>query len=81
MIEYKGYYGEASFDDEDGIFYGEVIGIQDVITFQGDSVAEAESAFRDSIDEYLNFCAERGSPPNSPVSIEIQERKDEKETP
>ena len=81
MIEYKGYHGEASFDDEAGIFYGEVIGTHDVITFQGKSAVEAESAFRDSIDEYLNFCAERGSLPNPPVSIEIQKHKDEKETP
>ena len=79
MIEYKGYYGEASFDDEAGIFYGEVMGIRDVVTFQGNSAAEAESAFRDSIDDYLNFCAERGSPPNPPGSMETQEYQGEKD--
>lgn len=79
MIEYKGYHGEASFDDEAGIFYGEVIGTRDVITFQGKSAVEAESAFRDSIDEYLNFCAERGRPPNPPRGMEPQEREGEKE--
>jgi predicted HicB family RNase H-like nuclease len=77
MIEYKGYHGEAVFDDEAGIFHGPVIGTRDVITLQGKSAAETESAFRDSIDEYLNFCAERGRPPGG---MEIQERKGEKET-
>ena len=81
MIEYKGYHGEASFDDEAGIFHGEVVGIRDIITFQCRSDADLQTAFRDSIDEYLNFCAERGSQPNPPVSMEIQEHKDEKETP
>ena len=81
MIEYKGYRGEASFDDEAGIFHGEVIGTRDVITFQGQSAVEVESAFRDSIDEYLKFCAERGRPPNPPGGKEPQERKGEKEAP
>lgn len=79
MIEYKGYHGEAVFDDEAGIFHGEVIGTRDVITFQGKSAAETKSAFRDSIDEYLNFCAQRGRPPDPPSGMETQERKGEKE--
>ena len=79
MIEYKGYRGEAVFDDEAGIFHGEVKGTRDVITFQGKSAVEAESAFRESIDEYLSFCAERGHAPNPPGGVEPQERKGEKE--
>ena len=81
MIEYKGYHGEAVFDDEAGIFHGEVIGTRDVITFQGKSAAETESAFRDSIDEYLSFCVERGRPPDPPGGMENQERRGEKDTP
>ena len=79
MIEYKGYRGEAVFDHEAGVFHGEVIGTRDVITFQGKSAAETESAFRDSIDEYLNFCAERGRPADPPEEMETQKRKGEKE--
>ena len=80
MIEYKGYQGEAVFYDGAGIFYGEVIGTRDVITFQGETVSELESAFRGSIYEYLNFCAERGQPPDPPGGMETSERKGEKET-
>ena len=79
MIEYKGYHGEAVFDDEAGIFHGEVIGTRDVITFQGKSATETESAFRDSIDEYLSFCAERGRPPAQQYGK--PGRKSEKEPP
>ena len=48
--------------------------------YQGETVPELENAFRDSIDEYLNFCAERGQPPDPPGGMETQERKGEKET-
>ena len=73
MIEYKGYHGEFSFDDEAGIFHGEVVGTRDVITFQGQSIEELRMAFRDSIQAYLDFCARRGrepDPPDSPTASE-----------
>ena len=51
-----------------GIFHGEIINIRDVITFQGQSVAELTKAFRDSIEDYLQFCEERGESPEKPFS-------------
>jgi predicted HicB family RNase H-like nuclease len=68
MMEYKGYIGKVEFDDEAGIFHGEVIDTRDVITFQGKSVAELKSAFQESIDDYLAFCKQRGEEPNKPFS-------------
>ena len=68
MLNYKGYRGRVEFDDEAGLFHGEVLDLKDVITFQGKSVEELEHAFRDSIDEYLAFCEERGEEPDKPFS-------------
>lgn len=36
-MEYKGYTAKVEFDDEAEIFHGEVLGIKDVVTFQGKS--------------------------------------------
>ena len=63
MMDYKGYVGRVEYDDEAGIFHGEVINTRDVITFQGETVEELRKAFRDSVDDYLAFCAERGEEP------------------
>ena len=63
MLEVKGYTGQVELDDGAGIFHGEVIDTRDVITFQGRSVEEIEQAFRESIDDYLDFCKERGEEP------------------
>ncbi len=68
MLDYKGYKGRAEYDDEAGIFHGEVLGLRDVVTFQGTNVEEIETAFRDSVDDYLDFCAERGEDPDRPFS-------------
>jgi predicted HicB family RNase H-like nuclease len=68
MLKYKGYTGHVEYDDEAGVFHGEVLDLRDVITFQGKSVEELEQTFRESIDDYLEFCGERGEKPDKPFS-------------
>jgi predicted HicB family RNase H-like nuclease len=67
-MKYKGYTGVVEFDEESSVLFGRVVGLRDVITFQGDSVAEVIQAFHDSVDDYLEFCAERGKSPEKPYS-------------
>lgn len=67
-MTYKGYEGVVKFDEEAHTFHGEVISTRDVITFQGSTVDELEQAFRDSVDDYLAFCTERGEMPEKPFS-------------
>jgi predicted HicB family RNase H-like nuclease len=68
MMEYKGYMGIVEYDAQAKIFHGDIINTRDVITFQGTTVGEIEKAFRDSIDDYLAWCEEEGSPPEKPYS-------------
>src|SRR5260370_37188447 len=74
MMEYKSYFGNIEYDDQAEIFHGEVVNTRDVITFQGTSVAELRKAFKDSIDDYLAFCAERGEKPEKPFSGQFVSR-------
>ena len=67
-MKYKGYEAATVFDDEAGIFHGEVVNTRDVITFQGTSVDELRKAFEESVDDYLEFCKERGEEPEKPFS-------------
>lgn len=65
-MRYKGYKGAVKLDEERNIFYGEVLNTHDVITFQGDSLEECRQAFRSSVNDYLEFCRERGEEPDKP---------------
>jgi predicted HicB family RNase H-like nuclease len=65
-MKYKDYVGHVIYDGEAKIFHGEVMGLRDVITFQGSTVKELEKAFKDSIDDYLAFCKERGEKNKNP---------------
>jgi len=68
MTEYKGYTAKVEFDDEAEIFHGEVIGIKDVVTFRGKTAKELKKAFKESVDDYLSFCKERGEDPDKPFT-------------
>ncbi len=67
-MKYKGYHGQVNYDEDAKLSHGEVLGLRDVITFQGTSVDELEQAFKDSVDEYLEFCNELGRAPEKPFS-------------
>ncbi len=67
-MEYKGYYAQVVFDEDANVFHGEVINLRDVITFEGETVDQLRQAFQDSVDDYLELCAERGENPEKPYS-------------
>jgi predicted HicB family RNase H-like nuclease len=67
-MKYKGYTGVVEFDEESGTLCGRVVGLRDFISFEGESVAEVTQAFHDSVDVYLELCAERGESPEKPFS-------------
>lgn len=66
-MHYKGYTGEVRIDAETGVIRGRVVTARDLITFQGRTDAEARRAFRDSVNDYLEFCAQRGEEPTKPA--------------
>lgn len=68
MLEYKGYTGIFEYDEKADTFVGEVIDLNDVITFEGRSIEELKQALQDSIDVYLEFCIEKGKKPEKPFS-------------
>ena len=68
MMDYKGYLGDVTFDSEAHIFHGDVLNTRDVITFQGKTVDELESAFKESIEDYLEWCLEDGVEAEKPYS-------------
>ena len=65
-MKYKNYDAAVRFDDETETFYGEVINTRDVVTFHGRSVAELKREFKNSVEDYLQFCEERGEEPAKP---------------
>lgn len=68
MMSYRGYKGYFEYDEKADIFHGQVIGIRDVITFQGRSIDGLKVALKDSIDDYLEMCEQEEKSPDKPFS-------------
>ena len=66
ILQHNGYYAEIHFSAEDEVFYGKLIGINDLILFEADSVKELKDAFIEAVEDYIETCAELNKPPQKP---------------
>jgi predicted HicB family RNase H-like nuclease len=64
ILQYKNYYAAVHFSAPDEVFYGKILGINDLISFEGSSVKELKTAFKDAVDDYLDMCTEIGKAPD-----------------
>ena len=62
-MEYKGYVGSVEFSEEDALFYGKVLGIRALISYEGNNAAELVADFHGAVDDYLELCAQTGTEP------------------
>jgi predicted HicB family RNase H-like nuclease len=67
-VKYKGYTAVLKADEEQGILFGRVLGLRDVITFQAETVSQAIKEFHISVDTYLELCRSRQQSPEKPYS-------------
>ena len=55
IMTYKGYNGSVEFSEADGVFYGKVMGVRDLISYEGDTVEELMDDFHSAVDDYLDL--------------------------
>ena len=62
-IEYKGYTGSVEFSESDGVFYGKVLGIRALVSYDGTTATQLINDFHTAVDDYLIMCEEEGIEP------------------
>ena len=62
-MEYKGYVGSVEFSEEDGLFYGKVMGIRALISYEGTTAHELVDDFHGAVEDYLALCEAEGKEP------------------
>ena len=72
-MEYKGYIGSVELSEVDGIFYGKVLGIRSLISYEGTNAPELIGDFHGAIDDYLAVCEEEGIKPEIPYKSPFEE--------
>ena len=67
-LKYKGYAGTIEVSIEDGCLHGSILFINDLITYEGNTVEEIKASFEDAVNRYLAYCEETGKPADKPCS-------------
>ena len=62
-MEYKGYVGSVEFSEKDGVFFGKVMGIRALISYEGTAAQELVEDFHGAVDDYLALCDAEGKEP------------------
>ena len=55
-MEYKGFSGSIEFSKTDCCFFGKVLGIPAMLSYEGSSTIELESDFHEVVEDYLTLC-------------------------
>ena len=66
ILKHGPYTARVEFSAEDRVFFGKLDDITDLISFEGSTVAELETAFVEAVADYEALCAEAGRPPEKP---------------
>lgn len=67
-LNHKGYFGTIEVSIEDSCLHGQILFIEDIITYEGATVEDIQNSFMGAVDRYLAYCKETGKPANKPFS-------------
>ncbi len=63
VLRYKDYCGSVEYSSADSCLYGKVLGINDLISYEGQTVEDLRHDFEGAIDDYLDTCSAIGKQP------------------
>ena len=52
-LEHRDHRGSISRCPEDGVLHGRVLGVRDIVFYEGENLENLEAAFVTAVDEYL----------------------------
>ena len=62
-MTYKGYSGSVEYSDEDNVYFGKIVGINDRITYEGVDTISLREDFETAIEDYFDLCTQIGKEP------------------
>lgn len=68
FLKYKNYVGSVDYDLTEKCLFGKILFIDDLVTYEGNTIDELEKAFCSMVDDYLETCKEIGKEPQKAYS-------------
>jgi len=60
VIEHDGFLGSVHFSPEDKCFFGKIEGIDDLVSFEGNTVERLTRNFNNAVRDYQKLCQKQG---------------------
>ena len=67
-LKYKGYVGSIEFSQEDNLLFGEILGIDGLVNYEGKTMQELTDSFHEAVEDYLAFCKDHNWTPQKSYS-------------
>ena len=67
-LKYKGYVGSIEFSPEDNLLFGEILGIDGLVNYEGTTMQELTDSFHEAVEDYLAFCKDHNWTPQKSYS-------------
>ena len=67
-LKYKGYVGSVEFSIEDNLLYGEILGIDSLVNYEGKDMQELTVSFHEAVEDYIAFCKDHNRKPQKSYS-------------
>ncbi|MBB2426249.1 MULTISPECIES: type II toxin-antitoxin system HicB family antitoxin [Escherichia] len=68
VLSYKGYFGSIEVSLEDNILHGKIQCVNDVVTYEAETLDGLRAAFEEAVTDYLDTCKQLGKSPDKPMS-------------
>ena len=68
VMKHDGFVAMIDVDEEAGVFHGRTVNTLAMLTFESDNMEGLKQAFADTIDDYREWCLQRGVEPETPYS-------------
>ena len=65
-MKYRGYVGTVELSEDDEVIFGKVVGISDLISYEGCTCGDVVADFHNAVDDYLAACEAEGIAPEIP---------------
>ena len=68
LCRIKNYFATVEYSEDDGILFDHIAGIDDVVSYEGESIITLRQSFHDAVDDYLAHCHSIGKEQNCSCS-------------
>jgi len=74
LLEYNGYLGTVEFSLEDNVLHGRVVGIDGIISYEGNDLESLKQDFEIAVNEYIDMCEVEAIKPQRPYFSQLNIR-------